>query len=87
MTIKVIMSYVGCTCINPQYISIAIKNLEDAIIRIPIKQEDIYEDISKILLGKDLDVYVKRRQVYRQNKATLYSVVRRQYTEAIKNYL
>ena len=74
-TTKSIARYVGRTCIYPKHIRISIKNLEYATISIPAKQEDIDEDIDKILLGKELDVYVKRRQIYCQNKVTLYSVM------------
>ena len=49
--------------------------------------EGIDDDITNILIRKDLDTYVKISQIYRRNKATLYSIVLGQCTEAMKNRL
>lgn len=87
LTTEAITSYAERKRTNPQDISIAIKNLEDATISIPIKNKDIDEDITKILLGKELDAFVKRKQMYCYNKATVYSVVLGHCTEAMKNRL
>ena len=40
-----------------------------------MKQEDIDEEIFKILVCKDLDTYVKTMHLYFKNNSTLYSVV------------
>ena len=55
--------------------------------RIPVKQDNIDEDIAKLLLGKDMDVYVNRRQLYCQNKATLSSIVIGKCTEKMNKRL
>ena len=70
-----IASYEGRTCTDPQDIRIAIKNIEYVKTSTPLKQEDIGGNITKLLVGKELDMYVKRRQLYCKNNGTLYSVV------------
>ena len=57
------------------------------MLRIPDNQEDVDDDVSNLLIGKYMDTYVNRRQLFRQNKAILYSVVLRQWTQAMKNRL
>ena len=76
-----------CSCTYPQHIRVDIEKLEDVTLRIPEKQEDTDEDILNILPRKDLYAYTKRRQLYRQNKATFYSVVIRKCKEAMHNRL
>ena len=48
---------------------------------------DIDEDVAKLLLGKEIDTYVKRTQKYRQNKAKIYLVALGQCTKAMENIL
>ena len=52
-----------------------------------MKQENIDEDISNILLTKGLDAYVKINHLYLQNKVTLYSVVLGQCMEYTNYFL
>ena len=40
----------------------------------PIIIANIDEEVAKLLLGKEIDAYVKKIQKYRQNKANKYSV-------------
>ena len=57
------------------------------VILIPSTRIDIDKDMSKLLLVKEINAYVKCDQQYRQNKAKMYSVTLRKCTEAMKNYL
>ena len=57
------------------------------VIPIPYTRTNIYEDVDKLLLGKDIDIYVKRTQQYRQNKAKMCSVSLGKFIEAMKNRL
>ena len=40
--------------------------------------------VANILLSKDLDIYIKRESIYRQNKAAIFPVALGQCTEAMK---
>ena len=84
---KSISSYVGSMFTNPQAIRIAIWDLDDMTLSIPVKQEGIDDNIAKILLMKELVEYVNRRKLYRQNKSTLYYIVIGKCMEATKNCL
>ena len=44
-------------------------------------------EVAKLLLGKDIDEYIKRSQQYCQNKEKIYSVALGQCTEAMNNCL
>ena len=79
--------YAGWKCTDPQEIRIAIDKLDEVMSRIPKKQEGFKNDICTLLLWNDLDAYVKRKQIYQQNKATIYPVVLSQCMEATKNRL
>ena len=57
---KVIVGYLVQTYTNPQGIRISIEKLDDVMISIPNKQEDIKYNIVKLLIGKEIDAYVKR---------------------------
>ena len=86
-TTKALASYAGRKCVDPQDIRIAIACQKDVSIPIPTTRTEINEEVSKLLLGKEFDEYVKRSQQYRQNKAKIYSVTLVQCTEAMKNCL
>ena len=58
-TTKVLVSYVGHKCTNPKDNRISIKHQKDVIFPIPATITDIDEDVAKLLLGKDIDAYVK----------------------------
>ena len=57
------------------------------VVLIPSTRIDIDKDMSKLLLVKEINAYVKCDQQYRQNKAKMYSVTLRKCTEAMENYL
>ena len=57
------------------------------MIPIPTSRYDIDAEVAKLILGKEIDAYVKWSQQYRQNKAKIYSVALGQCTEATKNCL
>ena len=44
-------------------------------------------EVVKLLLGKEIDAYVKRSQQYHQKKAKIYSVALGQCTEATNNQI
>ena len=73
-TNKALASYAGRKCVNTQDIRITIERQKDASIPIPTTRTDIDEEVSKLLLGKEINAYIKRSQQYRQKKAKLYSV-------------
>ena len=43
--------------------------------------------MAKLVLGKEIDPYVKCSEQYRYNKAKIYSVALEQCTEAMENHL
>ena len=86
-TNKALASYAGRKCANPQNIRIVIERQKDVSIPIPTTIMHIDKEVENLLLGKDIDMYVKRSQQYRQNKAKICSVALGQCTEATKNRL
>ena len=86
-TTKALASYAGRKCSDPQYIRIAIYRQKDAVISIPTSRTDIDVEVVELLIGKDIDVYVKRSQQYLQNKAKIYSVALGQFTGAVEDRL
>ena len=86
-TTKALAIYAGQKCSDPQDIWIAIERQKDVVIPIPTSRPDIDMEVAKLLLGKEIDAYVKRSQQYRQNKAKIYSLDLGQCTEAMKNRL
>ena len=71
-TTKALASYAGRKCSDPQDTRIAIESQKDVVIPIPTSRPDIDEEVAKLLLGKDIDAYVKRSQQCLQNKAKIY---------------
>ena len=66
------------------------EKLKDNLIAVPVKQPnvgDIIEEISVLLLIKEIDIFVKQEQNYHQNKEKMYSVVIGQCTDATNNSL
>ena len=59
---KVLTSYAGRECSDPQDIRITIERQKDVMIPIPTSRPDIDAEVAKLLLGKDIDAYVKRSQ-------------------------
>ena len=88
-TTKALASDAGRKCYDPQEIRIAIECQKDVSIPIPIPTPriDIDREVAKLLLGKDIDTYLKRSQQLYQNKAKLYSMALGQCTEAMNNCL
>ena len=86
-TTKALTSYAGRKCSDPQDIWITIERQKDLLIPIPTSITYINGEVLKLLLGKDVDAYVKCSQQYHQNKAKIYSVALGQCTEALKNCL
>ena len=50
----------------------------------PVKGSTYSDKIKTMLLTKELDLHIKRRSAYWQNKATMFAVVLGQCTDAIK---
>ena len=67
-TTKALASNAGRECSDPQDIRIAIERQKDVVIPIPTSRPDIDMEVAKLLLGKEMDAYVKRSQQYHQNK-------------------
>ena len=86
-TTKALASYAGRKCTNPQDIRIIIEHQKDVIIGIPTTRTDIEKEVANLLLGKEIDTYVKCSQQYRQNRAKIYSVALGKCTKAMKNCL
>ena len=86
-TTKYLASYAGCKGTNPRDIRISVERQKDVVTLIPYTRENIEGDMAKLLLVKEIDSYDKRTQQCHQNKAKIYSVVLRQFTEAMKNCL
>ena len=86
-TTKALASYAGRKCSYPQEIRISIERHKDVAIPILTSRTDIDMEVVKLLLGKEIYVYVKRSQQYHQNKAKIYSVALGQCTEATENRL
>ena len=82
-TTKKIAGFAGRTCKEPKDISLAIENLEDPTFPTPTKL-NVDPALDDILLKNEVDIYVKRKSTYRQNQATMFSVVLGQCTEALK---
>ena len=57
---KALASYAGRKCSDPQYIRIAIERQKDVALPIPNSRTDINEEVKNLLLGQDIDDYVKR---------------------------
>ena len=59
---KALDSYYGRKCTNPQDIRISIERQKYVVVPIPSTSTDIDEDVVKLLLGKEINAYVKRAQ-------------------------
>ena len=79
-----IAAYAGRTCKEAQYIRVAIEKVEDIKIPKHVKDTEGDDAFNEKNLNRDIEVYVKRKTIYRQKKASVYSVVMGQYTDAIK---
>ena len=86
-TTKALASYAGRKCSDPQSIRIVTERHNDVVIPIPTSILDINAEVAKLLLGKDIDACIKRRQQYRQNKAKIYSMDLGQCMKAMNNRL
>ena len=58
-TTKALESYSRRKCSYPQDIRITIERQKDVAIPIPTSRTDIYMEVAKLLLGKEIDAYVK----------------------------
>ena len=84
-TTKKIASYAGRTCKEPQDIRRSIEDIDDVDIPMPTERTSITNDrLREKLFEKDIETWAKRESIYRQNKASLYSIVLGQCTEAMK---
>ena len=86
-TTKDLASYAGCKGTKPRDIRISVDRQKDVVTLIPYTRNDIDEYVDKIMLVKYIDSYDNRTQQCHQKKAKIYSVVLRQFTEAMKNCL
>ena len=87
-TTKKIAGYAGRTCKEPQDIRRAIEDIDDINIPMPSERTSITEvKIREKLFEKDIENWAKRESVYRQNKASLYSIVLGQCSEAMRSKL
>ena len=82
-TTKKIAGFAGRTCKESKDISLAIEELEDPTFT-PPKKVNIDPAIDDLLLKNEVDIFIKRKFTYRQNQATMFSVVLGQCTEALK---
>ena len=83
-TTKKTANYNGRTCKEPKDISLTIEKLKDATFMMPVKGSTYSDEIRTMLLAKELDLHIKQRSTFRQNKATMFAVVISQCTDAIK---
>ena len=84
ITTEKIAAYAGRTCKEAQDIRVAIEKVEDIKIPKPVKDTEGDDAINEKILNRDIEAYVKRKAIYRQNKSSLYSVVMGQCTDAMK---
>ena len=82
-TTKDLASYAGRKYTNPRDIRISVECQKDVVTLIPYTRNDIDGYVDNIMLVKDIDSYYKRTQQCHHNKAKIYSVVLRQFTEAM----
>ena len=61
----------------------AIETLAEVKIALPTTRNTGNPAINTMLLSKDLDIYMKRESIYRQNKTQMFSVVIGQCSEAM----
>ena len=78
------MNFAGQTCKEAKDISVAIEDLEDPTFTLPTKQNTGNSEIDTMLLAQEMQIYIKRKSMYRQNRETIYSVVLGQSTDAMK---
>ena len=86
-TTKTLASYSRRKFSDTQDIRIAIELQKDVAILIPTSIMDIDMEVTKLLIGKYIDAYVKPSHNYRQNKAKIYYVALGQCTKGMKNRL
>ena len=86
-TTKALAIYAGWKCSDSQDTQIEIEHQKDVAIPVPTLRTDIDMEVAKLLLGKEIDAYVKRSQQNRKKKAKIYSVSLGKCTEATKNRL
>ena len=55
--------------------------------KIPENQEGVAVEMSTVLIGKELDAYVKQHTIYFQKKARMYNIVLGKCNEKMKNQL
>ena len=83
-TTKEIAEYAGRLCKQSLDIKTAIETLSEATIPIPTDRGTPNTTFNSLMLGKDLDIYVKRLDQYNQNKSEMYSKVLGQCTDALR---
>ena len=83
-TTKEIAEYAGRHCKQSLDIRTAIETLAEVLIPVPADRGTSNTTFNSLMLGKDLDIYVKRVDVYNQNKAEMYSKVIGQCTDALR---
>ena len=84
ITTKEIAEYVGRHCKQSLDIRTAIETLAEVLIPVPADRGTSNTTFNSLMLGKGLDIYVKRVDVYNQNKAEMYSKVIGQCTDALR---
>ena len=83
-TTKEIAEYAGRHCKQSLDIRTAIETLAEVVIPVPADRGTSNTTFNNLMLGKDLDIYVKRVDVYNQNKAEMYSTVIGPCTDALR---
>ena len=83
-TTKEIAEYAGRHCKQTLDIRTAIETLAEVGIPVPTDRGTSNTTFNLLMLGKDLDIYVKRVDLYNQNKAEMYSKVIGQCTDALR---
>ena len=77
-------AYAGRTCKEAQYVRVTIEKVEDIKIPKHVKDTEGDDAFNEKNLNRDIEVYVKRKTIYRQKKTSVYSVVMGQYTDDMK---
>lgn len=83
-TTREIAEYTGRTLKEAQDIRMAIEDLEEITLNRPTKNRTGDDEENTAIFKIELDSYFKRLNAYRQNKATMYSIVLGQCTDAMR---
>ena len=83
-TTKKIANYAGRNCKESKDISLAIENLEEPTWTLPVKQTTGDKEVDSLLLVQELQLHIRRKHTYNDNRSTLFHVVMGQCTDSMK---